>query len=185
MNNISIGLVLVYSVSTALLLALCFSEGLSRYLKIFLVVSVTALYFVSWYGYQATLGWPTKEMLPDKFRVIWITLEEPDKIRKTPGTIAFWVRRLDEAGLAYGRPRSHSIPWSEEAAEAAQEALDNLGKGELLNGRMSRDLAPPADDVESEIQTSDTGKTPQNEEGSSPNFEFFKVVPPSLPAKSI
>lgn len=185
MNNISIGLVLIYSVSTALLLALCFSDRLSRSLKIIMVVSVTALYFVAWYGYQATLGWPTKEMLPDNFRVIWITLEEPDKTRKTPGMIAFWVRRLDEAGLAYGRPRAHSIPWSEEAAEAAQEALDNLGKGELLNGRMSRDLAPTADDVEPETHAFDTGKTLQNEDGSSPNFELFKVVPPSLPAKTI
>ena len=56
-----------------------------------------------------------------------------------------WVRSLDEAGLAYGVPRAHSIPWSEEAAEAAQEALENLEEGELLNGRMSRDLAPQTD----------------------------------------
>ena len=75
--------------------------------------------------------------MPD-VRVLWITIEEPDKAQKEPGSIAMWVRSLDEAGLAYGVPRAHSIPWSEEAAEAAQEALENLE--ELLNGRMSRDL---------------------------------------------
>ncbi|MEC8158269.1 MAG: hypothetical protein VX095_03300 [Pseudomonadota bacterium] len=185
MNNISINLVLVYSVSTALLLALCFSDRFSRFLKIVLVVSVTSLYFVAWYGYQTTLGWPTKEMLPDEFRVIWITVQEPNKIRKTPGMIALWVRRLDESGLAYGRPRAHSIPWSEEAAEAAQKALDNLGEGELLNGRMSRDLAPTTDDLEAEMHDFDSGKSPQDEEGSSPYFEFFKVAPPTLPAKNM
>lgn len=185
MNTVSIGLVFAYSVTSALLLALCLSDRLSRALKLFAVLSVTCLYFVTWQGYQDSLGWPTKQTMPDNFRVLWITVEEPDKAQKEPGSIAFWVRSLDEAGLAYGVPRAHSIPWSEEAAEAAQEALGNLEEGELLNGRMSRDLAPQSDQKTGEVQDYAAGKSPQGEEGILPNFEFFKVPPPTLPAKSV
>ena len=185
MNTVSIGLVLAYSVTTALLLALCLSDRLSRALKIFAVISVTSLYFVTWQGYQDSLGWPTKQAMPDNFRVLWITIEEPDKAQKEPGSIAMWVRSLDEAGLAYGVPRAHSIPWSEEAAEAAQEALENLEEGELLNGRMSRDLSPQTDQKKGEAQDYAAGESPQSEDGMIPSFEFFKVPPPSLPAKSV
>ena len=100
MNTVSIGLVLAYSVTTALLLAFCFSDRQSRAIKIFSVLSVTGLYFLTWQGYQDSLGWPTKQAMPDNFRVLWITVEEPDKAHREPGSIAIWVRNLDEAGVA-------------------------------------------------------------------------------------
>ena len=49
---------------------------------------------------------------------------------------------------------------------------------------MSRDLAPTTDDLEAEMHGFDNGKSPQDE-GSSPYFEFFKVAPPTLPAKNM
>ena len=106
MNTVSNGLVLAYSVTTALLLALCLSDRLSRALKIFAVISVTSLYFVTWQGYQDSLGWPTKQAMPDNFRVLWITIEEPDKAQKEPGSIAMWDRSLFLALIAFpGRKR--------------------------------------------------------------------------------
>ena len=63
--------------------------------------------------------------------------------------------------------------------------LENLEEGELLNGRMSRDLAPQTDRKEGEAQDYAAGESPHSEDGMIPSFEFFKVPPPSLPAKSV
>lgn len=181
----SFALAAAYALSTALLVALCFTGNLSKRVKIGVVLFVSGFYLVSWQGYQDSLGWPTDESLPDQFRLLWVTIEEPDKSKKEPGAIAFWVRGLDEAGLAYGTPRSHRVPWSEEAADSAQNALNSLEEGELLNGRMSRDLASETEKKEGEAQDYTAGDSPEGEDGLIPDFEFFKVPPPTLPAKGI
>ena len=85
---------LAYALVAALLLALCIGLQGRRLLKIGLIALVSVFYSVTWLGHQSMLGWATSEDMPDAFRVLWITIDEPDKATKEDGGIFFWVREL-------------------------------------------------------------------------------------------
>ena len=138
MSGLIFGLTLAYVAIAALLLNLNLATAVAGWLKVTAIVLVTTLYAGVWYGYQDLLGWATPDSLPEEFRVHWITLDDPDKVTGEPGAIYFWVRELDDAGFLVGAPRAHKIPWDEESAEAAEEALARMDEGELLNGHLSK-----------------------------------------------
>ena len=75
------------------------------------------------------LGLATSDQMPDQFRVLWITIDEPNKVTREHGGIYFWVRELDEAGIPYGIPRAYHVPFTAEAAEEAQAALGKMEEG--------------------------------------------------------
>lgn len=174
---------LAYAAVAALLLSLNLATRYAVWVKLAAIVLVTGLYGVSWAAWNGLLGWATPASLPEDFRVLWIAMDEPDKHSHEPGYIYFWVRTLDEAALPVGPPRAHRIRWSEEAAESAQSALDALEEGELLNGRLGRNLVAEQDAVDEQAdyagETSVAGTG-----GERPTFEFLRVPPPSLPPKS-
>ena len=84
--------------------------------KLGAIVLVTGLYVAAWVGHNGLLGWPTSERMPEDFRLHWVTVTEPDKVTGADGSIFFWVRILDEAGLPHGDPRAYRVPWDEETA---------------------------------------------------------------------
>ena len=183
MITTAIVLALAYAVTAALLLNLNLATRLARWIKFTAVVGVSTLYIVTWHGLSDLLGWATREPMPVDFRLHWVVIEEPDKAAGAEGKIYFWIRELDEAGLAEGAPRAYQVPWHEETAEAAEEALEELEGGQLLNGRMSRQIINP--DL---ISPDPTAQYRQDESGSSgqqSRFEFIRLPPPTLPPKPI
>lgn len=172
-----------YAAVAALLLNLNLATRYAFWVKALCILLVSGLYLGSWTGVHGLMGWATAEAMPTEFRVLWITMDEPDKQTKVPGSIYFWVRELDEAGLPIGAPRAHKVAWSEDAAEAAQDALEQIEEGELLNGRLGRNLvadrdqADQAADYAGEQSVSGSG-------GQRPDFEFIRVPPPALPPKT-
>jgi hypothetical protein len=180
-----LALTLAYTAVAALLLSLNLATRFSAAVKVAAIVVVSGLYAGTWNGLQGLLGWASPAPLPEAFRVLWITVDEPDKSQSGPGAIYFWVRELDSAGLPTGVPRAHQIAWDEESAEAAQEGLERMGEGELLNGRMSRNTVTeepvrPDSGADYAGQQSITG-----DGGQSPEFEFIRVPPPTLPPKGL
>ena len=175
---------IAYAAVAALLLNLSLATRYAGWIKGASVLLVTGLYVGSWSGLNGLMGWATPAVLPEEFRVMWIAMDEPDKKTRESGHIYFWVRELDEAGLPMGAPRAHRIIWSEDAAEAAEEALKQIEEGELLNGRLSHNLVSQQKEVEEGVEyagdpsVSGTG-------GERPNFEFVRVPPPALPPKSV
>ena len=174
---------IAYAAVAALLLSLNLATRYAVWVKVLAILLVTGLYGATWAAWNGMLGWATPAALPMEFRVLWITMDEPDKRTHEPGAIFFWIRELDEAGLPIGAPRAHRIPWSEDAAETAQAALNELEEGELLNGRLGRNLVgegeTPNDQADYAGDSSVTGAG-----GERPQFEFLRVPPPSLPPKS-
>lgn len=183
MTGVAVALTVAYVAVAALLLNLNLATRWNVFVKAGAVVLVTALYAVAWQGHKGLLGWATGESLPDEFRVHWITIDEPDKAAGTAGTIYYWARELDAAGLPHGQPRAHRVRWDEATAEAAEAALQQLEDGELLNGRISRQIVdsvappPPVDgaDYGGDLASGSSGDRPQ--------FEFSRVPPPALPSK--
>lgn len=184
MTGTLVVLSLTYAAVAALLLNLNLATRYAWWIKATSIVLVTAFYLGTWSGLQGMTGWATRAAMPEEFRVLWIAMDEPDKVTGSAGSIYFWVRELDEAGLPIGQPRAHAVEWNEESAEAAQEAIEQMEEGELLNGRLGRNVVTERDASESGLEyageqsVSGTG-------GERPNFEFIRVPPPALPPKSV
>ncbi len=176
-------LTLAYAALAALLLNLNLATRFSPLIKTLMILVVSGFYVGAWQGHRALMGWATAAPLPEQFRVHWITIDEPDKSDGAPGGIFFWVRRIDDAGLPMGEPRAHRVEWTEENAQAAEEALARMDEGELLNGRMSRSaVEDEAPTRASDDYAGDPGAA--GGEGAAPTFEFVRVPPPALPPKA-
>ena len=182
MTSLGLLLTIAYTAVAALLLNLNLATRYGVLVKTSAIVLVTGLYGGVWYGYQGLMGWATPETLPEEFRVHWITVDEPVKETGEAGTIYFWIRALDEAGLPVGPPRAHQVPWDEDSAEAAEESLTRLEDGELLNGQLSRNLMT---EEETSVEGADYAgdRTLSGDGGRLPDFEFVRVPPPALPPK--
>ena len=182
MTGAVVALSVTYAAVAALLLNLNLATRYSPWIKLAAILLVSGLYAATWSGTRNLLGWASPDPIPEAFRVLWISVDEPDKAAGIPGTIFFWIRELDEAGLPKGEPRAHRITWTEESAEAAEQALARMEEGELLNGRMGRNLvddqSPPDEGTDYTGESSVAGDA-----GRRPDFEFFRVPPPSLPPK--
>ena len=175
-------LTLAYAALVALLANLNLATRLPRVVKAAAIIAVTGLYAAAWQAHKGLLGWATPEPLPEDFRLHWVTVDEPDKASGGDGTIYFWVRELDAAGLPRGAPRGHRVPWDEATAEEAQAALSQLEAGEPLNGHFSRQSLNPED--EAPVEGADYGGGfGSATSGERPRFEFSRVPPPALPAK--
>ena len=178
-------LTLAYVAVAALLLNLNLATRPSPTAKALVIMLVSLLYFGAWHGYRGLVGWPSADPLPDAFRVLWISIEDPDKVGGEPGSIYYWVRELDTAGLAAGPPRAFAVPWGEEDAEAAQAALDAMEEGETFDGRRTRMPLAPVEEEHSVLDDEGGVRAPLGEEDRRPSFEFVPVAPPTLPAKAL
>ena len=176
-------LTMAYVAVAALLLNLTLATRYSVRLKVAVIFLVSMFYVVTWQGNWSLLGWPSREIMPDLFRVLWITIEDPDKETSLPGSIYYWVRELDLASGPYGPPRAYALIWSESEAEEAQRALDLMDEGEIMNGHRTRALMAPLGDTP---LMEDEGALAQRKAGDAqglPSFEFRQAKRPSLPAK--
>lgn len=172
-----------YAAVAALLLSLNLATRFAFAVKTGAICLVSGLYATTWFGLDGLLGWATPAALPEEFRVLWIVMDEPDKATRVPGSIFFWVRTLDDAGLPAGAPRAYRVAWTEAGAEAAQAALAGIEQGELLNGRLGHDLVTD-DDAREEGADYAGQRSLSGSGGEPPNFEFVRVPPPALPPKS-
>ena len=147
------------------------------------IVVVSMLYFGTWLGYRGLMGWPSSEAMDTDFRVLWITIEDPDKASSEPGHIYYWVRELDEAGLATGTPRAHAVPWGEKEAEEAQRALNAMDEGRILNGRRTRGMLSSEEPLLAANEEEAGTRNSAGDDESPALFEFYSIPPASLPAK--
>jgi len=78
-------------------------------------------------------GWPTDDELPNKFRVHWLVIKEPNKAdHNEKGGIYLWVTDLAGDGK---QPRAYRSEYSREKHEDAQKALKMIMEGKSVMGR--------------------------------------------------
>lgn len=92
-----------------LLLALLWSRW-PAYLKLILVVGVTALYFYGHDAVHAIWGAPSTDRLPERFVMISAVVEEPTQ--RNPGAIYVWVSPIDEDRQSTLDPRAYRLAYS-------------------------------------------------------------------------
>ena len=170
-------LTLAYVGVAALLLNLNLASRYGALVKTGSIVLVSGLYAATWFGHRALSGWASPEPVPERFRVHWIVIEDPDKSGARAGALYFWVRELDAAGVPAGPPRAHELPWSKAGAKASQRALERLAAGERLNGK----VVTRVEEVSTSEDTALSAVPPEE----SVRFEFSRVPPPALPPKGL
>jgi len=123
-------LTLAYVVVAVLLLNIGFRSHWRWQVKLFAVFITTVFYIGTWYGLQQLQGWPLDGSLPNKFRLISETIEQPNKRKGTDGAIYLWV--VDQAEDADNRPRAYRLPYHEalheDIAEATARGRPQIGK---------------------------------------------------------
>ena len=65
-----------------------------------------------WFAMNGLLGWPTPSELPDKFRLHWVVIEEPDKMILIQGAFTFGLKTLLERVVRKKKTRHGSINMS-------------------------------------------------------------------------
>jgi hypothetical protein len=178
---VTVLLALCYTALAALLLNLNVATAWSWRVKAGSIALVSVFYGATWFGLQALEGWPTAQPLPERFRLQWIAIDEPDKRSGSDGAIYFWVR-LDGDEVAGDEPRAHVVPYDGETADDAREALAMLQGGRRVEGRLTKGL------IDTSVEESDAPDIGEEAAGSGglddrPRFEFREVPPPDLPAK--
>ena len=126
-------LTLAYIAVAALLLNLNLATPRRGVIKVTAIALVTALYVGAWHGHKALLGWASDDPLPERFRLHYATVEDPDKAARTPGTIYLWVSSLDGAPVMR-EPRAYRITWDADTARTVLDALAEIERGVAMEG---------------------------------------------------
>ncbi len=179
----TVALSLAYAIIVALLLNLSLASRWALAVKLGAIVVASGFYIVAFEGHKQLMGWATSAVMPEQFRLHWITMQEPDKGSRSPGSIFFWISELDDAGLVASEPRAYRLPWDEGTAQAAEDALAALTEGEPLNGFISRGAVAAEEDLTGQGEGVGQSAAPSGDDGPQPSFEFRRVPPPTLPPK--
>ena len=126
-------LTVAYVAVAALLLHLNLGTRRRGATKVAAIALVTALYVGAWHGHKALRGWASDDPLPERFRLHFATVENPDKASRTPGTIYLWVSSLDKPA-ARREPRAYRITWDADTARAVLDALAEVERGVSMEG---------------------------------------------------
>ena len=129
---------IAYAVIGALLLYLLAATRRSVGFKIFIVVLVSGLYVGTYLGLKQYQGWPVSEDLPQRFRLHWAMIIEPDKAQQSLGSIYLWIQPSMPGGKLIDEPRAYHLPYGREVAEKVQSALRHIDQGKVVEGQLSR-----------------------------------------------
>ncbi|MCS3902536.1 hypothetical protein J2T55_000540 [Methylohalomonas lacus] len=165
------GLVTAYVLIALLLLSINLYSNWSWRVKAGAIIITTAFYIISYISFPPLLGWPTMQKLPERFKLIAVHVEQPDKTSGDEGNIYLWVTRIDDL-TSYGAPRAYKLPYSDMLHEAVIKANAKLKKdipqlGELTEGSMEADMQ----------DTSKAGVSTKNP------IEFYDLPDPLFPEK--
>ena len=114
------------------------------------IMILLSLYFCLSVGFSVRdfMGWPTEEDLPEKFRVYWLVIDEPDPKGDSGGNIYVWLQPNSTTETVHdswedylisfydgdSEPRAYRLPYTRELHEQAQEALGTLMGGGGVGG---------------------------------------------------
>lgn len=122
------GLITAYVLVVVLLLSINLYSNWSWQIKASSIIAATILFVVTYISFPPLLGWPTSQMPPDRFRLLAVHVQHPDKITGSPGGIYLWLTRLDDL-TATDQPRAYAFPYSDALHQAVVSAQAKMNKG--------------------------------------------------------
>jgi len=135
------GLIAAYVLVALLLLGLVLYSHWRWRIKALAIVIVSAFYVVTYVSFPPLLGWPVDGPLPERFNLVGVYVQEPDKVTGAQGDIYLWLTDM-RAGPADSVPRAHRLAFTPqlhakvvEAGTKLRKNLPQLGEVEPLDGR--------------------------------------------------
>lgn len=141
MTLVVIGLSVAYAAVALLLGLVVLSTRIPVLVRLISTVSVVGLAFFTYWGISEIRGLPTDNNPPNLFRMHWARIVEPNKLTDEPGAIYLWIEELDEENYPSGLPRAYKLAYTEELADAVQEAMAAIAGGEEIAGEIEEDAA--------------------------------------------
>jgi hypothetical protein len=154
----SLALVLAYAVLVLLAALALLWSAWPRWIKGFLVLGVTVLYFWGHETVHAVLGLASPDALPERFLLVGAVVEEPTA--QSQGSLYLWVRPLRD-GAAAGEPRAYKLAYTRglheqvnDGLKKGRDGINQMGTAEIREGRGRGVgwLKPGADEQEVKIR---------------------------------
>lgn len=144
-----------------------------------LVILVTSYFSLAvWLSLSSYMGWPCREPLPDKYQVLWIVVNEPQK--EFNGAIYLWVRNLENHSnhnlfdyQPKSEPRVYFLPYTREMHEESQRGLESLKQGKVIVGGKKMEGSQDSKDSDEEAQQGGGGESKNTQ-------QYFWELPPSM-----
>jgi len=174
MGSTVLSIIVSYILLGFLLLMFNLRTSFHWLIKSSLIILVTAFYIITYNSFKGILGWPTKDNLPDRFRLVAAQIYEPNIVISSEGSIYIWITDMNEkSGL--GIPRSFELPYSKEAHEQISKASVNLKNG----------IPQMGESIEEEKETGIISKILEKKKtvASSAKVKFFDMPNQLLPEK--
>lgn len=134
MNWGIVGIAFAYAVLLLLLAGLIFRTRWGWYVKGICAVLVAALFLATFRSYAPLIGWPSSVALPQRFNLVGVAVEEPNKTTQARGRIYLWVTDMEQQ-LGKHIPRAHVLPYTPQlhakvtdAARKLRKSLPQLGE---------------------------------------------------------
>lgn len=166
------GLVAAYVLIALLLVIVSLYARFNWQIKALIVVLVSTFYIVTYCSFPPLMGWPTDAKLPERFNLVAMSVEEPNKTSGDPGHIYLWLTNL-EKGPGRDQPRAYSVPFSASLHAKVVDAGTKMRKGlPQLGELVEEDLGPngrPSDESRGGQQSVD--------------IDFFDLPDPLFPEK--
>ena len=164
------GLIACYVLVALLLLSINLYSNWSWKIKAFTIIVVSLFYLLSYYSFPPLLGWATRDDLPERFNLVGVYVEEPDKLTGAKGEIFLWVTDM-EAGPGHNEPRAYRLPFTAELHAKVVEAGTKLRKNLPQLGELEEE-GPGGRPLD---------RTQMGQE--SVNIEFYDLPDPLFPEK--
>ncbi|MGB0732607.1 MAG: hypothetical protein ACPGPF_02540 [Pontibacterium sp.] len=134
MNEVLVLLVAAYTGLALLLLLVLIYSRISLAIKAFFVIAVPVFYWLSYEGWQDSLGWPSHTTLPQHFLLHYGVIEEPNQELGIQGAIYLWATDLKGQTLA-DTPRAYQLAYTREVHSQVEEAVRQTRNGKLQLGK--------------------------------------------------
>lgn len=136
-------MLIVLAVSLSWIIASIQNNTKTFVLKGILISLMLYMSLCIFFSFENVKGWPSSDILPQRFALQAFVIEEPSKFHKTPGAIYLWVipetnSNTCPPGLicvrsnSPGTPRAYAIPYSKESHEQMLSVSEKLQNGDMI-----------------------------------------------------
>lgn len=166
------GLVTAYVLVALLLLSINLYSNWSWQVKAGTVIITSIFYIVTYFSFPPLLGWATEQEPPEKFRILSVHVEQPNKVTGSDGAIYLWIAGIDNLATDV-EPRAYKFAYSNDLHERVLQVKSKLNKSIMQLGEYEEPEPGSLKKLEQKTPTSQV----------STKLRFYDLPDPLIPDK--
>lgn len=124
---------LLYGLLAFLLLVLCLATRWAFWVKLGGVLLVSGFLLLAHPTLKAISGWPSQDLLPERFVLLSAVFDEPAPGQGSEGAIFLWLHPLENGELV-AMPRAYKLPYQKDLRGILDDALRKARDGNAQMG---------------------------------------------------